>query len=566
MAKLIIKITQTGEEFEIKDVDLNQLTPRQLIDEMINQGLWPAETIVPYGIIDKNGMKVDDERLRLSFAQLGFVDGDTIRIIMRASGGGGSSVIYPNNFQSGYTYESTPLGPSLEEKAQQLADEKIAMSRLEQVRNEEDRCRAHIDRIWHGIEEQKHSDSYYMMTRDEVPSKEIRIYSVSKIFDSVDEMQDLLISRLSRLQNSKSFFDRLGGENELQMIKELLKLLESLKIEQEEMLQKIEALFQAKMHEAEYQISSSGIRANKESVNFLESCLSDYERELHDLIDRRRCVEIELYRKRKEREMDEVYSSIFAPAEVKPKSHMLVQVYLHLFEETEKVKSLAQESQKDAERRDYIPLHCKLKKGDEVDVLLNVYGEVLLMSEKKRLVWNGSFTKCSFDFIVPKDIDVDELSCVAMITVNNIPVGEMRFITKIVDAPRKLNPEIIAHKYNKVFVSYSHKDEPKAKFLHEGLELGGVPHFFDRSYLKSGDIFPKVIQDYINTADLFVLCWSENAAMSEYVEKERTQALERAFPQVKPQQAAKLSIYPISIEPRAELPGDMKDSYHFGEM
>ena len=48
---------------------------------------------------------------------------------------------------------------------------------------------------------------------------------------------------------------------------------------------------------------------------------------------------------------DEVYSSIFAPAEVKRQSHMLVQVYLHLYEETEKVKSLAQESQKDAERR-----------------------------------------------------------------------------------------------------------------------------------------------------------------------------------------------------------------------
>lgn len=35
MAKLTIKITQTGEEFEIEDVDLSQLTPCQLIDEMI---------------------------------------------------------------------------------------------------------------------------------------------------------------------------------------------------------------------------------------------------------------------------------------------------------------------------------------------------------------------------------------------------------------------------------------------------------------------------------------------------------------------------------------------------
>ncbi len=261
-----------------------------------------------------------------------------------------------------------------------------------------------------------------------------------------------------------------------------------------------------------------------------------------------------------------VYSSVFAPAEVKRKSHLQVQMYLHLYEETEEVKSLAQESDKNAERRDYIPLQCKLKKGDKVDVLLNIYGETLLMLDKKSVVWQGSFTKCSFDYFVPKDIDVDELSCVAMLTVNGVPVGEMRFITRIVDAPRQLNPEIIAHKYNKVFISYSHQDESKVKFLHEGLELGSVPHFFDRSYLKPGDVFPQKIQDYINSADLFILCWSENASKSEYVDKERRQALERAFPQVKPEQDAKLRIYPMSIEPRAELPSDMKENYHFGEM
>ena len=136
----------------------------------------------------------------------------------------------------------------------------------------------------------------------------------------------------------------------------------------------------------------------------------------------------------------------------------------------------------------------------------------------------------------------------------------------IVESPRQLNPEIIAHKYSKVFVSYAHKDEAKVKSFHEGLKLAGIEHFFDRAYLKTGDIFPQVIQDYINSADLFVLFWSDNAAKSEYVEKERTQALELAFPQVKPQQAAKLSIYPMSIDPRAELPNDMRENYHFGEI
>ena len=67
--------------------------------------------------------------------------------------------------------------------------------------------------------------------------------------------------------------------------------------------------------------------------------------------------------------------------------------------------------------------------------------------------------------------------------------------------------------------------------------------------------------------------------MSEYVliliskvstysvqDKERLQALERAYPQVQPEQAAKLRIYPMDIEPHAELPSDMKNYYHFGTL
>ena len=259
-----------------------------------------------------------------------------------------------------------------------------------------------------------------------------------------------------------------------------------------------------------------------------------------------------------------VFASLFSSTEVKRKSHLLVQIFMHLLEETEKVKTLAQESDKYAERRDYIPLQCRLKKGDKVDVHLNIYGETLLISEMKSVIWQRKFTKCSFDYFVPKDIDVDELSCMAMLSVNGVPIGEMRFITRIVDEPRQLNPEIISHKYNKVFISYAHQDEAQVKSFHEGLNVAGIEHFFDRKYLKAGDVFPQVIQDYINSADLFVLYWSENAAESEYVRKERIQALKRAFPQVKPEQQAKLRIYPMCIEPRADLPADMKDYYHFG--
>ena len=259
---------------------------------------------------------------------------------------------------------------------------------------------------------------------------------------------------------------------------------------------------------------------------------------------------------------NEVYSSIFAPAEVKRKSHLQVQVYLHLYEESEKVKSLAQESDKNAERRDYIPLSLKLKKGDKVDVEFNVYAETRLISERKSIIWQGSFTKCSFDYYVPKDIDVEELSCEINLFVNGAMIGEMRFLTQIVEFPRNLNPEILSHRFNRIFISYAHQDAQQIKLLALAYKAQGVDYFYDRDSLAPGDVYEEKIFDYIDSSDLFVLCWSKNAAASDYVAKEKGRALLKAYPQLS-QRDATLKICPISIEPRADLPSDMKEVYNF---
>lgn len=259
---------------------------------------------------------------------------------------------------------------------------------------------------------------------------------------------------------------------------------------------------------------------------------------------------------------NDVYSSIFAPAEVKRKSHLQVQVYLHLYEESEKVKSLAQESDKNAERRDYIPLSLKLRKDDKIDIEFNVFGETRLMSERKSIIWQGSFTKCSFNYFVPKDIDVDELSCEANLFVNGAMIGEMRFLTQIVEAPRNLNPEILSHRFNRIFISYAHQDAQQIKLLALAYKAQGVDYFYDRDSLAPGDVYEEKIFDYIDSSDLFVLCWSKNAAVSDYVAKEKGRALLRAYPQLS-QRDATLKICPISIEPRADLPSDMKEVYNF---
>ena len=286
------------------------------------------------------------------------------------------------------------------------------------------------------------------------------------------------------------------------------------------------------------------------------------EKLIEEFIQQKNSLEKELAVLEEQNKYNEVYSSIFAPAEVKRKSHLQVQVYLHLYEESEKVKSFAQESDKNAERRDYIPLSLKLKEGDKVDVEFNVYGATRLTSDRKSIVWQGSFTKCSFDYFVPKDIDVEELSCEANLFVNGAMIGDMRFLTQIVEVPRNLNPEILSHRFNRIFISYAHQDAQQIKLLALAYKAQGVDYFYDRNSLAPGDVYEEKIFDYIDSSDLFVLCWSKNAAVSNYVAKEKDRALLRAYPQLS-QREATLKICPISIEPRADLPSDMKEVYNF---
>lgn len=263
---------------------------------------------------------------------------------------------------------------------------------------------------------------------------------------------------------------------------------------------------------------------------------------------------------------DYVFSSIFAPAEVRKGSFLQIQVYLHLEADGEKIRRLARESDAQAERRDYIPLSLKLNRGDRVDVKLSIYGASRLMSEhKSMMIWQGSFTKSSFSYYIPQDIDADELNCEVLISINSAVIGEMRFITRIVDAPRNLNTEIVAKRFHKIFISYAHEDAPQIKFIAMAYKAQGVEYFFDRHVLVSGDVYEEKIFDFIDMADLFILCWSQNAAKSDYVNKEKKRAMLHAYPQRRVEDAT-IKICPISIAPKAELPDDMKAIYTFEEI
>ena len=266
-----------------------------------------------------------------------------------------------------------------------------------------------------------------------------------------------------------------------------------------------------------------------------------------------------------------LYSSVFAPREIEAGSHLLIQVFFHTKEDSTKAQEIAKESQSEAIRMDYTALSCEVKKGDTIEALLNISGEKLLSSQKKAIpILSGSeLSKCRFMFMVPEDISAKDLACELFLTVNGMPVGEMLFVTKIVKdtvpVPEILPSDLYAKQFNRVFISYAHQDLAHVKPLASTCEKLGLKVFFDRHSLRGGDIFEEKIINSIKNADLFILCWSEHAAQSDYVKKERNYALSLAYPQITPRENAHLTIYPISMEPKAPLPDDMKEIYNFEE-
>ena len=261
-----------------------------------------------------------------------------------------------------------------------------------------------------------------------------------------------------------------------------------------------------------------------------------------------------------------VNSSIFAPSETKRGNYMMIQVFLYKDEEEKEVVLKAAEVDSEAECKNYTPLSVKLKKGDKVKVTLRVINKDIQIEEPvQELIWQGYYIDCQFAIYVSELFNASTLLGTVVISVNDAPAGRMMFKTKVVDNPRKLFAEIKCKSYHKIFISYSHKDESRVKYLAEAYKAQGVDYFFDRHYLKAGDVYPVKIRQYIDSADLFILCWSKNAAESEYVTLERNQAMSHAFPQVSIDKAS-ITIHPISIEPRAAYPKDMNSVYNFEEI
>lgn len=257
----------------------------------------------------------------------------------------------------------------------------------------------------------------------------------------------------------------------------------------------------------------------------------------------------------------EINACVYAPVEVRPHKSFVIRVYMYKPEEQNAVDSKVKEIDTKAVKKEYKPLDIPVNLGDELTVQLNLSEGVVCRDSVKSVTWRGHYTDCSFSAKLMDELQ-ESIDGTAYVFINDVPAGEMLFTIDVVESePAERYAKIDARRFSRIFISYAHQDETQVRGIAEGCRMLGKDYFFDRHSLQAGDIFKDKILNYIDRADLFVLCWSKNAAESEWVQIEREHAL-RLIREGK----STLSIYPLCLRPEAPLPIDMADKYNFGTL
>ena len=264
---------------------------------------------------------------------------------------------------------------------------------------------------------------------------------------------------------------------------------------------------------------------------------------------------------------DIVYSALYAPASARVGIWFKVQVHLYGKLDAEKVNEKALAMDKDATLNEYNPLSINIGHGTQVKAEIHVYDDgVRVRKSEQSLVWNGEMISTVFH-VMSSNPDVRSIVGDVTLSVKGFPVGELSFNTEIVQEPME-NAKFVLGKakgFRKAFISYSHMDIDTAEITASILDGLGLDYFMDRRSLGPGAVFDDEIRRNIKESDLFILLWSQNAAESDYVEKEYLYALPFAYPQ-EPKEKATIEFRPYLIKPHAEAPAKLKGIYNFAKM
>lgn len=219
-------------------------------------------------------------------------------------------------------------------------------------------------------------------------------------------------------------------------------------------------------------------------------------------------------------------ATAFAPKKLRRGTPELVRIVVH---QPKDLNAVIKAAKRLDPRTDAAPQGMPLGDvalGATIGVSLEVRGAACDGAVQRRS-WQGE--PIDFSFSAEADEGVKQVVFLARVFINDAQIGVLAF-TRNVTGPNKKphdGDRVRLKRHKRVFLSYSSKDRETVAAIATAYASAGVEHFWDRTSLKSGEEWHPRLRREIDRADLFHVCWSKNAAESEWVKKETEHALTR---------------------------------------
>lgn len=220
-------------------------------------------------------------------------------------------------------------------------------------------------------------------------------------------------------------------------------------------------------------------------------------------------------------------ATAFAPKKLRRGTPELVRIVVH---QPKDLNAVIKAAKKLDPRTDAAPQGMPLGDvalGAAIGVSLEVRGAACDGAIQRRS-WQGE--PIDFNFSAEADEGVKQVVFLARVFINDAQIGVLAF-TRNVTGPNKKphdpGDRVRLKRHKRVFLSYSSKDRETVAAIATAYASAGVEHFWDRASLKSGEEWHPRLRREIDRADLFHVCWSKNAAQSEWVKKETEHAITR---------------------------------------
>ena len=226
---------------------------------------------------------------------------------------------------------------------------------------------------------------------------------------------------------------------------------------------------------------------------------------------------------------DVVECDVFAPPCAVPGRSLFVQVVFHTANERTPDPAALFAVPDDIDSPDRVTLALAVRRQQRIAAHLSV-SECVVAHPLQVTDWQGDTEDMGFSVRIPEELIAESVTATVRFMVDGVPMGHTTFTLRVAADARpeanRLSGESAGH-YTYAYIAYAHTDQDIAERWARAFRAVGLPYCIGRMSAQGDDERPQAMLRAIDRCDLFLLCWSAEAANSDWVSKEWSRALER---------------------------------------